>query len=195
MWDSSKILIAAADQPGGDSSEATEGTQNPIETISETFHLNWELFIPQVIVFGIVIVVLKQFAFGPIQKMLAERSQMIAESHENSLKIKTELAEAAATRKQIIEEASAQANKIIEEARQAANQVQETETQKAASAAEEIISKARVAAESDRDQLLDDLRKEVGQLVVQTTTQVVGKVLSDSDKKRLVDEANKSIAA
>ena len=67
--------------------------------------------------------------------------------------------------------------------------------QKAASAAEEIISKARVAAESDRDQLLDDLRKEVGQLVVQTTTQVVGKVLSDSDKKRLVDEANKSIAA
>lgn len=195
MWDSSKIILAAADQPGDHSESTTGESQNPVEAISETFYLNHELFWPQVIVFGIVLVVLKKFAFGPIQSMLEQRSQMIAESHENSLKIKTELAEAAATRKQIIEEASAQANKIIEEARNAANQVRETETQKAVAAAEEIISKARLATESDRAQMLAELKKEVGQLVVQTTSQVVGKVLSDSDKQRLVDEANKSIAA
>ena len=48
-------------------------------------------------------------------------------------KIKQELAEAEAARKEIMEKANAQANKLIEEARAAANQVKDPETQKAIS--------------------------------------------------------------
>jgi hypothetical protein len=43
--------------------------------------------------------------------------------------------------------------------------------------------------------MLAELKSEVGKLVVQTTAQVAGKVLTDGDQKRLVDEANKQIAA
>jgi hypothetical protein len=35
----------------------------------------------------------------------------------------------------------------------------------------------------------------VGQLVVKTTAQVAGKVLTMDDQKRLVDETNKQLAA
>ena len=43
--------------------------------------------------------------------------------------------------------------------------------------------------------MVADLKREIGQLVVKTTAQVAGKVLSDKDQKTLVEEANKQIAA
>ena len=36
--------------------------------------------------------------------------------------------------------------------------------------------------------MLDELRKEVGRLVIQTTTAVVGKVLTPEDERRLAEE-------
>ena len=43
--------------------------------------------------------------------------------------------------------------------------------------------------------MLHELRKEIGQLVVRTTAQVAGKVLTIDDQKRLIDETNKQLAA
>jgi F-type H+-transporting ATPase subunit b len=92
-------------------------------------------------------------------------------------------------------DANTQANKLIEEARAVAAKVQEQETQRAIATAEQIIAKAREAAALDHQRMLQELRKEVGQLVARTTAQVAGKVLTMDDQKRLVDETNKQLAA
>ncbi len=192
------ILIAAAgaeDTHADTAHTTTASTGNPVTDIANTFKLKTELFVPQVILFLIVLYVLQKFAFKPIQAMLEERKARIAESLENARKIKVELAEAAATRKQIVDEASVKAKTIIEEAQAAAEKVRTTESQKAVAQAEEIIAKARQAAESDRAMMLAELKKEIGQLVVQTTTQVIGKVLTEEDKNRLIEETRKNIAA
>jgi len=91
--------------------------------------------------------------------------------------------------------ANTQATKLIEEARAAAAKVQESETQRAIAAAEQIIAKAREAAAQDHDKMLQELKKEVGQLVVRTTAQVTGKILTLDDQKRLIEDTNKQIAA
>lgn len=195
MFDAPIIIAAAADDVEKDVHATTEAPSNPADAIVKTFKLKGDLFTAQLVLFALVLFVLRKYAYGPIQKMLDERKQLITESYENSQKIKTELAEAAATRKQLIEEASNQANKIIEEAKAAASQVRESETQKAVAAAEDILTKARLAADADRTKMLDDLKKEVGNLVIQTTSQVVGKTLNETDKKRLIKEASKSVAA
>lgn len=190
------VILGAAGAEETDHDNTTASTsENPIQKISKDFHLYPELLLPQLIVFIIVLLALRKFAYAPILSMLEERKSRIKESLDNAEKIKVELAEAAATRKQLIDEASAQANKIIEEAKAAADKVQSTASQKAVTQAEEIIAKAKQAAENDRAMMLADLKKEVGQLVVQATTQVVGKVLTDDDKKRLIEETSKSIAA
>ena len=84
---------------------------------------------------------------------------------------------------------------MIEEARAAAVKVKDQETQKAISQAKQIIAKAREAAQADHERMLAELKREVGKMVVQTTAMVAGKVLTDEDQKRLVEEANKQIAA
>ena len=162
---------------------------------AEKFGLDAPHFFAQVISFGIVSFLLYKFAYKPILNVLAERRQKIAESITNADKIKAELAKTEAARQEVLNQANAQANKLIEEARAAAARVQEQETQKAIAAAEQIIVKAREAAAQDHARMLTELRREVGRLVVNTTSKVTGKILTVEDQQRLADETNRQLAA
>jgi F-type H+-transporting ATPase subunit b len=162
---------------------------------AKEFGANWPLFISQVISFLIVAFLLHRFAYKPILKVLEARREEIAKSLANAEEIKKQLAQTEIARQKTLTDANTAANKLIEEARAAAAKVQETETQRAIATAEQIIAKAREAAALDHQRMLQELRKEVGQLVVKTTAQVAGKVLTMDDQKRLVDETNKQLAA
>jgi F-type H+-transporting ATPase subunit b len=92
-------------------------------------------------------------------------------------------------------EAQAQSARLIAEARDIAKHLQEQETQRSVAAAEQIIVKAREAAEQEHARMLAELRREVGRLVIQTTTAVVGKVLTAEDERRLAEESARHLAA
>ena len=161
----------------------------------QTLGIQWTKLIPQLFNFGIVMFVLWKWAFPPIFNMLDARQKKIAESVENADKIKAELAKTESERQRILNQASDTANKMIEQAREAAARVREVETQKAIAAAKQIIAKAREAAAQDHARMLADLKREVGRLVVQTTTTVTGKILTADDQRRLAEETSKQLAA
>ena len=169
--------------------------ENPIQQISRTFGLDFPHFIAQVVSFLIVAGLLAKFAYGPILKVLEERRHRIADGLANADKIKAELARTEASRLEILNKANTQANKLIEEARTAAARVLEQETQKAIATAEQIISKAKEAAAADRSKMLSELRREVGNLVVDTTAKVTGKILTADDQKRLATETTQQLSA
>ena len=72
--------------------------------------------------------------------------------------------------------------------------MQQDETKKAIAAAEQIMAKAHEAAAQDHDRMLAELKREVGNLVVQATTSVTGKILTAEDQRRLAEETSKQIA-
>jgi F-type H+-transporting ATPase subunit b len=157
--------------------------------------LDWRQLLTQFISFGAVFFVLWRFAYNPIFSMLQARKEKIAESLANAEKIKADVARTEAERQKILADAGEKANKLIDEARQAAARVREQETQKAIAAAEQIVAKAREASAQERLQMLGDLKREVGRLVVQTTTAVTGKILTPEDQNRLAQETEKQLAA
>ena len=157
--------------------------------------IQWKILLAQTISFSIVFFVLWRFAYKPIFSMLEARREKIAQSLANAEKIKTDVARTEAERQKILTQAGDQANKLIDEARQAAARVRETETQKAISAAEQIVIKAREAAAQERAQMLAQLKREVGRLVVQTTSTVTGKILTADDQRRLTEETEKQLSA
>lgn len=163
--------------------------------IGKQFGVDWPHLVSQIISFLIVAALLYFFAYKRILGILEERRQRITEGLANADKIKAELARTEADRLEVLGKANAQANKLIEEARAAASRVQEQETQKAIAAAEQIIAKAREAAAQDHARMLAELRREVGRLVVDTTSKVTGKVLSSEDQRRLADETSRQLAA
>ncbi len=168
--------------------------ENMVTSITTTFGVSWDVFISQMIAFGIVAFALNKFAYKPVLEVLEKRRQRIAEGLENAEKIKKDLAETEQSRKEILEQANEQANKLIEEGRAAADKVRETETQKAIKEAEAIIAKAREVAEADHSKMLAELKAEIGQLVVSTTSKVIGKTLTPEDQQRLVEETNAELA-
>jgi F-type H+-transporting ATPase subunit b len=127
--------------------------------------------------------------------MLQARREKIAESLANAEKIKADVARTEVERQKILADAGDKANKMIDEARQAVARVREQETQKAIAAAEQIVIKAREAATQERAQMLASLKREVGRLVVQTTSTVTGKILTADDQKRLAEETEKQLSA
>jgi F-type H+-transporting ATPase subunit b len=156
--------------------------------------IDWRILLAQTISFSLVFFVLWKYAYGPIFAMLHARREKIAESLANAEKIKADVARTEAERQKILADAGDKANKLIDEARQAAARVREIETQKAIASAEQIVTKAREAAAQERTQMLGELKREVGRLVVQTTSTVTGKILTAEDQKRLAQETEKQLS-
>lgn len=162
---------------------------------AETFGWNVWLFLSQVISFVIVALLLKRFAYKPVLAVLEERRQRIQEGLLNAEKIKQQLAEAEQRHAEILAQANAQAQKMIEEARASASTVAERKQQEAIAAAEQIVAKAQEAARIEREREMTQLKRQLGRLVVETTSKVTGKILTSEDQRRLQEETAREVAA
>ncbi|MEZ5406155.1 MAG: F0F1 ATP synthase subunit B [Verrucomicrobiia bacterium] len=149
----------------------------------------------QIILFVLLAYALKRFAFNPIQKVLDERRQKIAESLENAERIKQELEEADRTRADVIAKANQQATQMIEEAQKSASLLGERKLQEAVAQAEGMLKKAQEAIVLERQQMMAELKREIGRLVIETTSKVSGKVLSAEDQRCLNEETLRELAA
>ena len=161
----------------------------------DTFQVKWPYFIAQLINFIIVIFVLKKFAFGPIQTMLEQRKNRIAEGEEKLKRIETQLSESEERTAAAIEEANLTSKRLIDEAKESAATLSEQKTQEAIASAKGILTKAEQAAKSERDQMVAELKQDFGRLVAATTASVTGKVLTEDDNKRINEEAVATIEA
>jgi F-type H+-transporting ATPase subunit b len=165
------------------------------EGLPQQFGVTWELLLSQCIAFLVLAFALKKFAYGPVLKVLEERKQRIAEGIENADKIKAELEDTQAQKDAILKEAGEKRQEIIDAAKAAAAKLEREEAEKALKKAEDIIAKAQEATEASRQEIMSELKAEIGRLVVDTTIKVSGKVLSEDDQQRLIDETNKELAA
>jgi F-type H+-transporting ATPase subunit b len=174
---------------------AAAGFGDMVRETGETFGFDLKIFLSQVISFVIVALVLRQFAYKPILKVLEERRERIAEGLLNAEKIKQQLAEAEQRHAEILAKANAQAQKMIDDARESAAHVAERKQQEAIVAAEQIVAKAREASAIEHERTMTELKRELGRLVVDTTAKVTGKVLTSEDQRRLQDEASRQLAS
>lgn len=159
------------------------------------FGISGPKFIAQVILFLIVYAVLKKFAFGPIIAVFEERRKTIADSQANAEKIKKQLAEAEIRYQELLRKANSEAQHLIEEARAASEATTQKHLQQAIKDAENIISKARESVDLERARMVADVKREMIHLVVDTTSKVAGKILTDADQERLAGETTKQLAA
>jgi F-type H+-transporting ATPase subunit b len=170
-------------------------SEGQVAQIARTFGVDWQHLMAQIISFSIVCAVLYKFAYRRILAMLEHRREQIALGIANAEKIKAELDKTETQRQEVMTQAHNEGAQFIEEARAAAARVQQEERRKAIAAAEQIMAKAHEAAAQDHDQMLAELKREVGKLVVQATTAVTGKLLTAEDQRRLAEETSKHIAA
>ena len=166
-----------------------------IKSILNNFGVEWPQFIAQLLVFAIVYFILKRFAFGPIVNVLEQRRLKIVEAMANADKVKKELAETEARKKQVLQEAMEQAQKIVAEAKESADVVRTRLEQEAVLESERIVARAKEAGQIEVDRLKSDFQREAGRLVVMAAQKVTGKILAPDDQRRLGEEASREAVA
>jgi len=173
---------------------AAAGFTEMLRDTADTFGWNWQLFLSQVISFSIVAILLRKFAYKPILAVLEDRRRKIEEGQLNAEKIRKELAEAEKRYQEIVGKANADAQRMIDEARESSAHLADRKQQEAIAAAEQIVVKAKEAAALEHDRQMQNLKRELGRLVIDTTAKVTGKVLTPDDQKRLQEEAARQVA-
>jgi len=159
------------------------------------FGITWPKFLSQVILFAIVYFILSKFAFGPVLAMLEERRKRIEEGQLNAEKIKKQLAEAELRYQEVLRKANDEASALLEEARKLSEANTQKQLQRAIKEAEEILAKARESIEIERSKMISEVKKEMVNLVIDTTAKVAGKVLTPEEHARLTSETVKELAA
>src|SRR6185503_3014365 len=140
-----------------------------IQQIARTFGVAWPHLIAQILSFTIVCALLYWLAYRPILQMLEQRRQQIAGGLANAEQVRAELAKTETMRREVLTQAHAEAKTIVRDARAAAARIEAQGVQHA--------------------NMLDDLKRQVGRLVLQTTALVTGKVLTADDQRRLAEES------
>lgn len=163
--------------------------------VLKSFGVDWPKFITTTVNFIIVLAVLHRFAYKPLLALLDERRGRIEKSLKDAEKIKEELARTEASRKEILDKAYAQSQRLIDEAKVSAGKVEEKKIQEATAQAEDIVRKAHASAVQDREKQFIELKKQIGNLVVDTTSRVVGKVITPEDERRLQEETARAVNA
>ena len=171
------------------------GSGGAIAEIAATFGVDWPHLIAQTISFSLLCALLYVLAYRPILRMLDIRREQIAKGKANAEAIAAELAQTKAARDQVLQRANVEAAQIVERAHLAAARLQEQERERATAAALQILARAQETAARDRVRILGELKREVGRLVVRTTAAVTGKILTPSDRQRLIDEAAQELSA
>jgi F-type H+-transporting ATPase subunit b len=160
----------------------------------EQFGIQWTKIIAQVFTFLVVYFVLNRYAFGPIVAMLEARRKRIADGEAKLEKIARDLAAAEENARAIIDKANTDGNRLIKEAGESAASLAEKKKQDAVHEASQILAKAREAAKLEQEQLLTQLKREFGRMVVDATGRVTGKVLNSDDQDRINRETAAQVA-
>ena len=165
------------------------------ESIPQIFGLNWAGFIAQVITFGIVLYVLKTYAFQPIIDVLEERRRRISEGQANAEKIKQQLAgirsevpRACSTRP--TRKARSSSTRRVRVARPSSSARWRKQRRRRSASPPAPARQTQL----EHDRVLSEVKRELGRLVIETTSKVTGKVLTPEDQQRLGEETTRQIA-
>lgn len=154
---------------------------------------SWEPFVANLIAFVLMVVILRCFAFKPIQNILEKRRKRIEEGEEMREESEQQLASVKERTHEMLVEAGEKGQEKIVAAKEAAARLLEEQEAEASRKAEEIVKKARQLAELEQKRERDALKEQFGQLVALATARVTGKVLTEDDQRRINREAIDSL--
>ena len=151
--------------------------------------INFGLMFWTIVSFLIVLVVLKKFAFGPIQATLDERRNAIAADIDAAEHAREEAQSALAEYRQALADSRREATKIIEEARRAAEQQRTRDIADLEAEKNRLLKRAKDEIDSETRSSLQAIRDQLADLTVATAEKVVRRQLDETEQRRLIDEA------
>src|SRR5205807_9961010 len=151
------------------------------------------LMIWTIVAFLITLFVLKRYAFGPIQKAIDERRERIERSIAEAEQARAEARRLLEEHRSLIGEARGQAEEILAEARKVADAQRQRVREETEADRQRRLEETRRQIEAETHRALEQIRTEVAELTIVAAAKVTGKVLDDTDHRRLIEDAIKEL--
>jgi F-type H+-transporting ATPase subunit b len=146
-------------------------------------------FVVEVIAFVAMLLILRRWVYPRVMAAAEGRQNQIARALEEAERSRQEAAAAREEVSKQIEDARAQARDILDRAHKAAVLETEELVRKGRRDAEAQLERARSEIAAERDKAIQEIRAQVGTLVVAAASRVLGQAIDRSAHQRLIEEA------
>ena len=152
------------------------------------------LIIWTTIIFTLLLVVLKKFAWKPILNAVDERNKSIEEALKSADKAKEEMALLNADNERILAEAKTERDKLLKEAREIKEGIIGEARNKADKEAEQIINSAKKQIAHEKMKAITELKNTVAALSIDIAEKVLKRELTEkvSQEKFIAEELKKT---
>jgi len=142
------------------------------------------------VVFTLLVLLLKEFAWKPILSAVDERNKSIKDSLAQAEKARGEMSELTANNEKIIAQAKVDRDIILKEARDMKNEIISEAKDKASKEADKIVSTAKEQISNEKMKAMTELKNHVADLSIDMAEKILKLELSDASKqKELITKA------
>lgn len=146
------------------------------------------------IIFGIVMFILKKFAWVPILNALKDREKSISDALNTAEKARKEVAGLKASNEQIIVEARKEKDIILKEARDIKDKIIAEAKNQAGAEAQKSIEYAKQEIDAEKTAAINDIKRQVAELSVMIAEKVIMRQLENpKDQEILVRDMLKDL--
>jgi F-type H+-transporting ATPase subunit b len=147
------------------------------------------LMIWTLLCFAIVFFGLRRIAWGPVQRAIDTRRERIRQAIAEADNARAEARKLLEEHRAMIQNARGDAEQILAEARRVADAQRDRMKEELEADRQRRIEDTTKQIEAETRRALEQIRAEVADLTVLATTKVTGKILTEDDQRRLIDEA------
>lgn len=151
--------------------------------------IDWKLLLAQIVNFLVLLFVLYKFAYGPVLKLLNERTSKIEKGLKDAEDAGKKLSEMAEKEKEVLVEARKEAQEIITKAEAVAVKSKDEIMANAKQQSEKVFADAQKKIETERDKMMEDVKKQVAELVAMAAEKVIGEKIDDKKDRELIEKA------
>ena len=159
-----------------------------MESIINTFHIDWHIILAQAVNFAVVLVVLYLFAVKPLNKLMAERSEKIGKGVSDA-KMNAELLQATKSEyESAMSKARSEANDIFQSGKKEAEVKRAEMLESARQEVKTMIENGKKTLEAEKVRMVENAKKEVVALIVSATRRVLDDKADDATDARSAKE-------
>jgi F-type H+-transporting ATPase subunit b len=155
----------------------------------------WSNFFIQLIAFGILYLLLKRYAFGPLFSIMEQRKQLVKDQLESAEASRKQAEQQLEEQKKALQQARKDAYDIIEQAKSTSSKQAEDIIDTAKSEANRLKEDAVKDIESEKNKAIAALRSQVSGMSVMIASKIIEKQIDEKSQEQLVDQYLKEVGS
>lgn len=149
--------------------------------------ISWPLLLTQAATFLVAMIVVWKFSWGPLTRMMQDRTRKISDDIERAEQGRNEIEALDADYHRRLAEIEEKARKEINDAIQRGHQEKEVILQEAREEAQQLLKKSREMLTQERQKVIKELRGYVTEIALKAVEQLLGEKTDAQSHSRLVD--------